>query len=159
MHFMKICAHCGRENGDEAGHCGECGTQEFKTPAVDVPDMPPRSAPLKWEFSKLTPEDMKMDLVTLMVCRTLMEADMIVGVLGSADIPAFIPDEFLMQAVSWNLNTFGYVRVQVSPNDFESAKRVLLASPEAAEPSVPPEGGPAPPPGNPGDTGGRPSVS
>jgi len=28
---MKTCAYCGRENEDEAVHCAECGTDEFKT--------------------------------------------------------------------------------------------------------------------------------
>ena len=57
---------------------------------------------------------------------------MIVARLESANIPAFIPDQFLMQAISWNLNTYGYVRIQVSPNDYDTAKEFLSAStPEA----------------------------
>ena len=135
---MKICKYCGRENDDEAVHCSECGTQEFKTPAgktapPELPDTLPESAGSNAQFRELTPEEMKMDFVTLMTCRTVLEADMIVGQLGSAGIPAFIPDEFLSQAVSWNLNTYDYVRVQVSPKDYESAKEFLLASPEGAE--------------------------
>ncbi len=27
---MKSCAYCGRENPDEATHCRECGTTEFR---------------------------------------------------------------------------------------------------------------------------------
>lgn len=30
-----------------------------------------------------------------------------------------------MQAVGWNFNTYGYVRVQVAPKDYESAKELL----------------------------------
>jgi len=163
-HVMKVCKYCGRENDDEAVHCRECGTQEFKTPAAEtappeLPDTLPESAEPKGQFRELTPEEMKMDFVTLMTCRTVLEADMIVGQLGSAGIPAFIPDEFLSQAVSWNLNTYDYVRVQVSPKDYESAKEFLLASPEDAEPGAAPNGGPAMPSANSGATEGPPSVS
>jgi hypothetical protein len=100
-----------------------------------------------------------MDFVTLMTCRTVLEADMIVGQLGSAGIPAFIPDEFLSQAVSWNLNTYDYVRVQVSPKDYQSAKGFLLASPEDTEPGAAPNGGPATRLDDSGATEGPPSVS
>ena len=62
-------------------------------------------------------------------CRTLMEAEMLVSRLDSTGIYAFIPDQFLMQAVTWNLNTYGYVRVQVSPKDYAAAKEFLLATP------------------------------
>ena len=138
---MKVCAYCGRENEDEVAYCRECVTP-FKTPAAQIPDFLPERATPKWEFRELTPEDMKMDLITLITCGTILEADMIVGQLGSAGIPAFIPDEFLMQAVSWNLNTFGYVRVQVAPKDYEPAKNWLMALPEDAEPGATPNGGP-----------------
>jgi hypothetical protein len=130
---MKNCEYCGRENADETVHCHECGTL-FKTP-VAIPEPPPvptalpRSAEPALKFRELTPEDMKMDFVTLLTCRTLIEADLIVGQLDGAGIEAFVPDEFLSQTISWNLNTYGYVRIQVSPKDYESAKRFLLAAP------------------------------
>jgi len=57
---------------------------------------------------------------------------MIVGRLDGAGIFAVIPDEYLMQAVSWNLNTYGYVRVQVAPLDYEAAKECLLACGQGA---------------------------
>ena len=63
--------------------------------------------------------------MTLVKCGTLVAADMIVTRLRAAGIEAFLPDEFLMQSVGWNLNTFGYVRVQVSPKDYDSAKNLL----------------------------------
>jgi hypothetical protein len=72
---------------------------------------------------------MQKDLVVLMRCRTLLEAEMIVSQLEAAGIYSFIPDQFLMQTVSWNLNTYGYVRVQVSPKDYAAAKEFLLATP------------------------------
>jgi hypothetical protein len=66
-----------------------------------------------------------MDLVNLLRYRALGEADLLVARLESAGIPAFIPDQFLMQNIGFNLNTFGYVRIQVSPKDYEAAKELL----------------------------------
>jgi hypothetical protein len=137
---MKICDYCGRQNEDEAIKCCECGTQEFKISAAET-NIPAESPTHGWKFKELTPQEMQMDLVTLFRCRTLTEADMIVSQLHSAGIFALIPDEFLSQAVSWNLNTYGYVRVQVSPKDYESAKEFLLASPGQAEPGAAPTSG------------------
>ena len=51
------------------------------------------------------------------------------GDVFATGIYAFIPDQFLMQAVMWNLNTYGYVRVQVSPKEYAAAKEFLLAAP------------------------------
>jgi hypothetical protein len=134
---MKLCAYCGRENDDEAVHCLGCGTGDFKgqataesrTPSSSpVAISPPTKTTSQLEFNTLTPEDEGKNLVTLLTCRTLLEADMITGRLESAGISAFIPDQFLMQTISWNLNTYGYVRVQVSPKDYREAKEFLLAS-------------------------------
>ena len=68
---------------------------------------------------------MESDLVNLLTCRTLEEADLLVAQLETAGIPAFIPDQFLLQNVGFNLNTYGYVRIQVSPKDYEAAKELL----------------------------------
>jgi len=122
---MKLCAYCGRENTDEAIRCTECGTEEFKDSAMTDP--PPANRPFILEFGPLTPEAMQKDFITLIKCRTLAEADLIVSGLQGAGIDAFIPDQFLMQAICWNLNTYGYVRVQISPKDYEAAKEFLLA--------------------------------
>jgi hypothetical protein len=93
------------------------------------------SEPSKLEFMTPTQQEMKMDMVTLIKCRTLMDADMIVSQLDSAGIPAFIPDQFLMQNIGFNVNTYGYVRIQVSPKDFEAAKEFLLAPAQDARPN------------------------
>jgi len=45
--------------------------------------------------------------------------------LRAAGIQTFIPDENLMQAIAWNFNTYGFVRVQISPKDYEAAKDLL----------------------------------
>jgi len=50
---------------------------------------------------------------------------LVVCKLRAAGVEAFIPDKFLMQTVGFNFNTFGYVRVQVAPKDYDTAKAVL----------------------------------
>jgi len=127
---MKNCAYCGKANDDDATCCRECGTDEFQgVAAADQPAEPaapePAVAPARLEFMTPTPLEMAMDLVNLMRCRTLGEADLLVAQLEAGGIPAFIPDQFLMQNIGFNLNTYGYVRIQVSPKDYEVAKELL----------------------------------
>jgi hypothetical protein len=114
---MKECAYCGRENQDAAVRCQECGTDEFTTAARAE------------QTPKLDPED---ELVTLVSAPKLPDADLIVSQLGAAGIEGFVPDQFLMQMVGFNLNTFGYVRVQVRRKDLEKA-RELLSAPDEEE--------------------------
>jgi len=51
--------------------------------------------------------------------------------LEGAGLAVFIPDENLMAVEAWALNTFGYVRVQVRPQDYEVASDFLFAEGEA----------------------------
>ena len=111
---MKECAYCGRENEDAAARCRECGTDEFKTAATTEPVGAP-------EF------DASDEMVTLVSAQKLVDADLILSRLEAAGIEGFIPDEFVMQTVGFNLNTYGYVRVQVRRKDFEQAKEFLSA--------------------------------
>lgn len=134
---MKHCTYCGKENDDAAVYCRECGTAEFKEtafadkPAASAATEPESgttesgSASAKLEFLTPTPREMESDLVNLLTCRTLGEADLLVAQLETAGIPAFIPDQFLLQNVGFNLNTYGYVRIQVSPKDYAAAKELL----------------------------------
>jgi hypothetical protein len=115
---MKTCAYCGRENEDSALRCQESGTDEFNTVAAAEPGV-----------AELAPED---ELVTLLSTQRLADADLIVSRLGAAGIEGFIPDQFLMQTVGFNLNTFGYVRVQVRRKDLEKAEELLAAPEEEA---------------------------
>jgi len=50
---------------------------------------------------------------------------MIVADLEGIGISAFVPDQYLMQNVTFNLFGGGFVRVQVSPNDYREAKEFL----------------------------------
>jgi hypothetical protein len=63
--------------------------------------------------------------VTLTTCRTLADADLIATQLRAAQIPVLIPDESLMLNIGWNVNTYGYVRVQVHSQDYETAREFL----------------------------------
>jgi hypothetical protein len=112
MPDVKGCAYCGQSNDDAAVFCPGCGT-EFSAVAPD---------------ESLPKLDKQEELVTLVATQRLPDADVIVGRLEVAGIEAFIPDEFLMQTIGFNLNTYGYVRVQVRRRDFENAKE-LLAKP------------------------------
>jgi hypothetical protein len=152
----KLCDYCGRENAPDAARCYECGTPLKRRTRKIRKEKP---APVRRDFGKVRPHEWKGDLVTLLNCRSIVEADLVVAKLESVGVPAFIPDEALAQIMPGNLGALGYVRVQVCPTDYERAKALLLETPGDAEPGAPPSGGPATPPPNPGAAGGPPSVS
>jgi ribosomal protein L40E len=121
---MKQCAYCGGENADDAVRCYGCGTEEFKTDA-------PAEAPK---------QDEQEEFVTVFSCQRLTDADIIAGRLEAAGIETFVPDEFLMQTIGFNLNTYGFVRVQVHRKDYASAKELCAV---AVEPGGTPSDGKA----------------
>jgi cell division septation protein DedD len=109
------------EKADEVVEGGQ-STSESEAPNETPPAGPSQH---EYEFAPLSAEDRQKDLVTLVGCRTLSTADYIVCRLRAAGIEAFIPDQNLMQWVGWNFNTYGYVRVQIAPKDYEAAKDLL----------------------------------
>ena len=115
---MKKCTNCGSENDDVAVQCRECKSL-FTGEGSSETAKPP-----KFQFGTLSEQDKTKDLVTLLNCRTLADADLIKSVLQGAGIRVFIPDEFLIQAVSFP-GIYGYVRVQISPSHYEAAKAIL----------------------------------
>lgn len=116
---MKECAYCGRKHEDQATRCSGCGASEFKS------DAPPESD------ERSNPEE---ELVILKRCERLADADLVVSRLATAGIEALLPDEFLSQAVGFNLNTYGYVRVLVRRRDYESARAMVAEPAEAPKP-------------------------
>ncbi|PWU18903.1 MAG: hypothetical protein C5B50_07755 [Verrucomicrobia bacterium] len=139
---MKVCDYCGLENDDDAVVCSECGTTEFWHPetatfAGEGPAPfasqagPAQTSTPPSEFRDPTPEEMKQDLVTLLTCPTIAEADLVVSELTVVGIDAFIPDETMSQTFA--PYTFGAVRVQVAPSDYELAKAFLSAPPEQGQ--------------------------
>ena len=120
---MKKCSYCGAEYPDDAVECAI-----DRTPLKPPGNPPPAPAlPERPEhfFPALSGEDRQKDLVTIMTCGTLQAADAVVSRLRAAGIEAFLPDESLMQVIGWNLNTYGYVRVQIAPRDYDEAKDLL----------------------------------
>jgi len=132
---MKVCAYCGHENDDGAMECHECGGTDFRSAeapsgAGGPPPLPVEPPPLPGaepvlHFEALKPEEINNTWVTLLRCQTLVEADVIATRLEAAEIPVFVPDQFLMQAISWNVNTYGFVRLQVPPALYHVAREVL----------------------------------
>ena len=128
---MKNCSYCGKENDEDASYCRECGTNEFAAPqpvesATDGAAFTEQTSLSELDFLTPTPQEMQQTLVNLIRCRTLGEADLMVAQLEAGGIPAFIPDQFLMQNVGFNLNTYGYVRIQVSPKRLRGCERAAL---------------------------------
>lgn len=127
---MKKCSYCGAEYPDDAVMCAIDQTP-FERPSEPPPPEPKPAKPAEYDFVPLSEVNEHLDLVTLVQCGTLVAADQVVARLRAAGIETFLPDEFLMQSVGWNFNTFGYVRVQVAPKDYDSAKN-LLTGPDFA---------------------------
>jgi hypothetical protein len=123
----KTCVYCGRDNTDDATHCQECGGVEFKEFTPSSAETVPRADEGSQLFVPIKPDEKDHTWVTLLRCRNLLEADLYKTRLEAADIPAFIPDEFLLQAIAWNVNTYGWVRLQVPPSRYEDAREILSA--------------------------------
>lgn len=87
--------------------------------------VPPATGASKIVFEPLKADELNHDWVTLTRCMTIFEADAIAMRLRAAEIPVFIPDEFLMQGISFNTITYGMVRVQVPPSQYQEACDVL----------------------------------
>jgi hypothetical protein len=122
---MKTCSYCGTQYPDDAAECPIDHTPAAVAPVEAATDAPKTD----FQFSPLSPEERNLDLVTLLTCPNLTTADLMVCRLRAAEFEAFIPDEFLMQSAGL-VNTFGYVRVQVAPRDYDAARAFLSESDE-----------------------------
>lgn len=118
---MKNCSYCGAEYPDDAKMCAIDHTP-FEQPAA--PPTPKAEKP-EYRFRPISAEDREKDFVTLVTCTTLPAADVIVGRLETAGIKASVPDETLMNVMGGGLAAFGFVRVQISSKDYETARELL----------------------------------
>jgi ribosomal protein L40E len=160
LDIATVCEWCGRENDARAVNCPECGTSLRRPKAkTHVASQVAQPELVRWKFRRLTPDEMRMDLVTLLTRQNIAEADVVLAQLESIGISAFIPDEFVAQTMAWNINGLGYVRVQVAPRDYDCARVFLLELSESAEPGAAPNGGAATPLRNPEAKEGPPSES
>jgi cell division septation protein DedD len=129
---MKTCSYCGASYPDDTQECPIDQTPLAAKPAAaaTATGSPPASETprAEFEFAPLSAAQRQQDWVTLVSCGTLISADLVVSRLRAAGIDAFIPDENLMQSIGFNLNTFGFVRVQVTPDDYDQAKGLLSES-------------------------------
>ena len=122
---MKKCSYCGAEYPDDVAQCPIDHAALSDPSRKTAPPAKSHSVRPEYEFTPLSERDQQMDFVTLVRCGTLISADLVVSRLKAAGIEAFIPDEHLMQTIAFNLNTFGYVRVQVAPGDYDKARALL----------------------------------
>ena len=123
------CPNCGKSLWFVQDVCPFCKTAIARDPK-------PASTAAPTAESKAAENAGAEGLVTLTQCGTLVEADALRARLEAAGIRAILPDEMLMQTIAWNVNTYGFVRVQVSSRDYEAARQVLSSmSQEAATPT------------------------
>ena len=94
----------------------------FERPAEPPPPEPEKP---EYVFPPISAADRQKDFVTLVSCATLPAADVIFGRLQVAGIEASIPDESLMNVMGGGLGAFGFVRVQISPKDYDAARELL----------------------------------
>jgi hypothetical protein len=123
---MKQCVQCGTENTDNATVCAGCGK-----PLAVTAQGPSIIDTVQYNFVEPKPEERDNELVTLLTCPTLPEADVVVSHLEAAGIPASVPDEYKMLAAPWDLIKVKNFRVQIAPENFEAAREVLLTNVDA----------------------------
>jgi hypothetical protein len=130
---MKKCNYCGRESDEGNRVCAQCGAEEFRSLSADAADSLASDQPLepKYRIPELPPNAEAHDWVTLVKCGHMVEADGLCAHLNGVGIETFIPDENLMLTVSWGLNVYGYVRVQVKPAQYDRARELLHEMGEA----------------------------
>ena len=121
---MKTCADCGHENKDDATACAECRGTTFKNGSVG-PVQATDTDIASFVFEPLDEANLDKDWVTLVRCENLPSADAVAMLLRAEKIPVFIPDEYTMQALSLNVNAYGFVRVQVPPSQYQNAREIL----------------------------------
>ena len=89
---MKTCDYCGRENPEDAIHCHECGSNEWKRPPSPVAP----TATLSSTARVKAPEPAFVSTqgnATIIHCRTPSEAALVMKKFEAADIVTLVPVE------------------------------------------------------------------
>ena len=110
-------------NEEDAVACADCRGTSFKPGPADVESADPKRS--QFVFEPLDEKNLDKDWVTLVRCENLPAADAVAMLLRAEKIPVFIPDEYTMQALSINVNAYGFVRVQVPPSEYQNAREIL----------------------------------
>ncbi|MFO1475998.1 MAG: DUF2007 domain-containing protein [Verrucomicrobiota bacterium] len=125
---MKTCSYCGANYGDESTECPVDHTPLNDPPATKTGEVaesgPAGQHTMRYEFVPFSPAEQHLDWVTLIRCDKLASADVVTSRLNAEGIEVFLPEETLMQSVGLNV-AFGYVRVQVAPEDYDKARAIL----------------------------------
>jgi hypothetical protein len=137
---VKICSYCGRANEENAWHCFECGTDDFKTNA-------PRSSTTRnesdspklevFEPRALSTEEQQQAFVTLQKCRSVDEANMLAAQLKLQGVDAFLPDENVMSNLA--ATATGFVRLNVPTQQYKQAVDILVEKKRLADEAMEPE--------------------
>jgi hypothetical protein len=117
---MKKCGYCGAQAGDDAAVCGGCGS-EFQKPADS--DVDPQLS------------DPGLNPATVASFASLAEAQILVSRLESAEIEAYIPEEYSSQVFA-GVIPLGMVTVRVAARDYEKAMAVAAETPGEAQSPV-----------------------
>jgi len=72
-------------------------------------------------------------VITIRICSSLPDAQVIQSYLGGSGIKAFFPDEFTIQNYWLWSNAIGGVRVQVPEEDADRAAEILCENPDHAK--------------------------
>ncbi len=120
---MKRCKYCGRENDDQAAHCGDCGSSDFKPLApVKMPE-PGRAVHPGPETPAARLAVEKGLRITRITCRTAQEADLVIRELESAEIIGIVADEVVEEARGTNIGDRP-IPVLTSTKAYEAAREL-----------------------------------
>jgi len=123
---MKRCTYCGHENEDDLAHCRGCGCGEFNPNSpVGMPEAENAAEPVPETPEAAIGVD-KGPLITRIICRTPLEADLVISELESVDIIGIVPNEIVEEACVIYVAD-QQVPVLVSTKAYEAAREIHSA--------------------------------
>jgi hypothetical protein len=108
--MTKECPACSKENAEEADTCKHCGTAFFYQPESLIPPL----------------DNAADDLVIIGRYNSLVEADIVAGLLQAHEIEACIPEELMPPIFSSVMTrSIEVITVRVAAKDVEAARKVI----------------------------------